>query len=198
MNFWVQSKQVRRLPWTTCWVSPSLLLSASEGWGSWRRGDAIWLLWTEEKRLKHQLRTEPNIKHTKSNFLNTFPEMIGPESDDRTWDSPADLVLSRVGSLSLWISPSPPWMSPGRSWRTGEGQLEKDRWYKSYFCQQRTLLNGEFTDVQHLDQNNLRLRHFRKHRGFRKCRQKTSYSTRRSRLYLTEGTAARFAFLIRP
>lgn len=40
---------------------------------------------------------------------------------------PADLVLSRVGSLSLWISPSPPWMSPARSWRIGEGHLQEER-----------------------------------------------------------------------
>ncbi|CAG6017685.1 unnamed protein product [Menidia menidia] len=46
------------------------------------------------------------------------------ESDS---DSPADLVLSRVGSLSLRISPSPPCMSPARSWRMGEGHLEQER-----------------------------------------------------------------------
>lgn len=42
------------------------------------------------------------------------------------WDLPADLVLSRVGSLSLWISPSPPWMSPASSWRIGDGQLQRE------------------------------------------------------------------------
>lgn len=40
--------------------------------------------------------------------------------------SPADLVLSRVGSRSLWISVSPPCISPVRSWRMGDGHLEDE------------------------------------------------------------------------
>lgn len=49
-------------------------------------------------------------------------------------DPPADLVLSRVGSLSLWISPSPPWMSPARSWRIGEGHLQRKRKRRKMGC----------------------------------------------------------------
>ncbi|TNN58090.1 hypothetical protein EYF80_031689 [Liparis tanakae] len=78
------------------------------GSGSWWRGCAIWPLSTEKRKLsveKHQM---------------LIDSMNHPS------DSPADLVLSRVGSRSLWSSPSPPWMSPARSWRVGEGHLDRD------------------------------------------------------------------------
>lgn len=58
-------------------------------------------------------------------------------------DPPADLVLSRVGSLSLWTSPSPPWMSPARSWRIGEGHLQRERKRRKMDC--KFFLSTEWT-----------------------------------------------------
>lgn len=77
--------------------------------------------------------------------------------DERTSDSPADLVLSRVGSLSLWISPSPPWMSPARSWRIGEGHLEKERggkWAANHFLSiERALYSSQRKDLPQMYSN---------------------------------------------
>lgn len=63
----------------------------------------------------------------KNTFVDILCSWVTTAKMKRIWDSPADLVLSRVGSLSRWISPSPPWMSPVRSWRIGEGHLEKEK-----------------------------------------------------------------------
>lgn len=62
----------------------------------------------------------------KKNNTGLCADTIGTNVKPWSGGSPADLVLSRVGSLSLWISMSPPCISPVRSWRMGDGHLEDE------------------------------------------------------------------------